>query len=76
MILPAGSSFARWCFFDYPAAIHLLNDPLPVSPNNGCGNPFRGASRLLKGTSRAEGAWQPALVGFGLRRSRASTRVI
>jgi hypothetical protein len=51
MIIPAltGASFACWCVFDFPAALHLLNDPLAVSPNNGCGNPFRGSSRLLKG---------------------------
>ena len=50
MIISAltGASFVRCCFFDYPAAIHLLNDPPAVSPNNGCGNPFRGSSRLLK----------------------------
>src|SRR5215813_10752738 len=50
-----GASFARWWFFDYPAAIHLLNDLLALSPNDVYGNLFRGSSRLLKGTSRAEG---------------------
>src|SRR5215467_1633028 len=50
-----GASFARWWFFDYPAAIHLLNDLLALSPNDVYGNLFRGSSRLLKGTSRADG---------------------
>ena len=46
MIIPA---LAGWCFFDYPAAIHLLNDPLAVSPNNGCGNPFRRSESSAQG---------------------------
>ena len=50
-----GASFARWCFFDYPAAIHLLNDLLALRPNDVYGNLFRGSSRLLKGTARTEG---------------------
>jgi hypothetical protein len=50
-----GASFARWWFFDYPAAIHLLNDLLALRPNDVYGNLFRGSSRLLKGTARAEG---------------------
>jgi hypothetical protein len=50
-----GASFARWWFFDYPAAIHLLNDLLALSPIDAYGNLFRGSSRLLKGTARAEG---------------------
>ena len=50
-----GASFARWWFFDYPAAIHLINDLLAVRPNDVYGNLFRGSSRLLKGSARAEG---------------------
>jgi tetratricopeptide (TPR) repeat protein len=50
-----GASFARWWFFDYPAAIHLLNDLLALRPIDVYGNLFRGSSRLLKGTARAEG---------------------
>lgn len=50
-----GASFARWWFFDYPAAIHLLDDLLALSPNDVYGNLFRGSSRLLKGASRSEG---------------------
>jgi hypothetical protein len=46
MIIPA---LAGWCFLDYPAAIHLLNDPLAVSPNNGCGNPFRRSESSAQG---------------------------
>jgi tetratricopeptide (TPR) repeat protein len=50
-----GSSFASWWFFDYPVAIHVLTDLLALSPNNVYANLFRGSSRLLKGTARAEG---------------------
>ena len=50
-----GASFARWWFFDYPGAIRLLNDLLALRPNDVYGNLFRGSSRLLKGTARAEG---------------------
>jgi hypothetical protein len=34
MIISAltGASFARWYFFDYPAAIQLLNDPTGREP--------------------------------------------
>jgi len=52
----AGKSFAYWWFFDYPAAIHVLDDLLAVQPNNVYGNLFRGSSRLLRGQARAAGA--------------------
>jgi tetratricopeptide (TPR) repeat protein len=56
--LPAltGASFARWYFFDYGYAIHLLNRLLAVAPDDPYGNLFRGSSRLLRGATRAEGA--------------------
>ena len=50
-----GTSFASWWFFDYPGAIHVLTDLLALSPNNVYARLFRGSSRLLKGTARAEG---------------------
>jgi tetratricopeptide (TPR) repeat protein len=51
-----GQSFAHWWFFDYPAAIHVLQRLLEVQPNDVYGNLFRGSSRLLHGASRAAGA--------------------
>jgi tetratricopeptide (TPR) repeat protein len=51
-----GASFARWVFFDYPGAIHLLNRLLDVRPDDVYGNLFRGSSRILQGAMRAEGA--------------------
>ena len=51
----AGLSLAYWWFFDYPAAIHVLDDLLEVQPNNVYGNLFRGSSRLLQGQTRAAG---------------------
>jgi Flp pilus assembly protein TadD len=51
-----GASFARWWFFDYPAAIHLLNDLLALRPDDVYGNLFRGSSRLLHGVAKTEGA--------------------
>jgi len=50
-----GASFARWWFFDYAQAIHLLNRLLGVRQNDVYGNLFRGSSRLLQGATRAEG---------------------
>jgi tetratricopeptide (TPR) repeat protein len=44
-----GASFARWAFFDYASAIHLLNRLLEVEPDGLYGNLFRGSSRLLQG---------------------------
>jgi tetratricopeptide (TPR) repeat protein len=50
-----GASFARWVFFDYAQAIHMLNRLLGVRPDDVYGNLFRGSSRLLHGATRAEG---------------------
>ena len=51
-----GKSFAYWWFFDYPAAIHVLDHLIDVRPNDVYGNLFRGSSRVLQGASRAAGA--------------------
>src|SRR5215813_470556 len=51
-----GGSFARWSFFDYPAALHLLNDLLALRPDDLYGNLFRGSNRLLHHVSTTEGA--------------------
>ena len=51
-----GESFAFWWLFDYPAAMHVLDDLLALAPNDVYGNLFRGSSRLLHGSSRAAGA--------------------
>lgn len=51
-----GESFAYWWFFDYPAAIHVLDDLLALEPNDVYANLFRGSSRMLHGSSRAAGA--------------------
>src|SRR5262249_22099984 len=51
-----GASFARWWFFDYAQAIHLLNRLLGVAPNDVYGNLFRGSSKLLSGATRSQGA--------------------
>jgi tetratricopeptide (TPR) repeat protein len=51
-----GKSFAHWWFFDYPAAMHVLDHLLEVQPNDAYGHLFRGSSRLLQGTKRAAGA--------------------
>ena len=50
-----GLSFARWWFFDYPQAIHVLNHLLEVQPDDPYGNLFRGSSRMLHGLARARG---------------------
>ena len=50
-----GASAARWWFFDYASAIHLLNQLLAVRPNDPYGNLFRGSSRLLSGATKAKG---------------------
>jgi tetratricopeptide (TPR) repeat protein len=50
-----GASFARWWFFKYPQAIHLLNRLLDVRPDDVYGNLFRGSSRLLHGAHAASG---------------------
>ena len=53
-----GASFARWWFFDYSSAIHLLNQLIVIEPNDVYPNLFRGSSRLLQGgqgSARAKG---------------------
>lgn len=50
-----GLSFAHWWDFDYPGAIQVLDRLLELQPNGVYGNLFRGSSRVLKGTRRAEG---------------------
>lgn len=50
-----GASFARWWYFDYASAIHLLNRLLSVRPNDLYGNLFRGSSRLLHGANKDRG---------------------
>jgi tetratricopeptide (TPR) repeat protein len=52
----AGLSFAYWWFFDYPTAIHVLDELLEVQPDNLYGNLFRGSTRLLHGQERSAGA--------------------
>jgi tetratricopeptide (TPR) repeat protein len=51
-----GASFARWWFFDYAQAIHLLNRLLDVRADDVYGNLFRGSSRLLNGGPKERGA--------------------
>ncbi len=51
-----GASFARWWFFDYAQAIHLLNRLLDVRPDDVFGALFRGSSHLLHGAHGAERA--------------------
>jgi tetratricopeptide (TPR) repeat protein len=50
-----GLSFARWWFFDYNQAIHVLNDLLDIRPNDVYANLFRGSSRLLRGVTLPRG---------------------
>jgi tetratricopeptide (TPR) repeat protein len=50
-----GASFARWWYFDYASAIHVLNRLLDVRPNDLYGNLFRGSSRLLHGSTTTRG---------------------
>jgi tetratricopeptide (TPR) repeat protein len=49
-----GLSFAYWYFFDYAAAIHVLERLVDVEPDDTYGNLFIGSSRFLRG--RAAGA--------------------
>ena len=42
-----GMTFARWWFFDYPAAIKYASQLLDVQPDAAAGWLFRGSSRLL-----------------------------
>jgi tetratricopeptide (TPR) repeat protein len=50
-----GESFARWWFFDYASAIHMLNQLANMRPNDVYPNLFRGSSRLLLGATKARG---------------------
>ena len=50
-----GATFARWWYFDYLGAIHLLDQLLDLEPGNPNGNLFRGSSRLRKGHAVADG---------------------
>ena len=50
-----GASFARWWFFDYASAIHVLNRLVEIRPNDVYPNLFRGSSRLLLGATKARG---------------------
>jgi tetratricopeptide (TPR) repeat protein len=50
-----GASFARWWYFDYLGAIHVLDQLLDLEPANSYGNLFRGSSRLLKGHAVNDG---------------------
>jgi tetratricopeptide (TPR) repeat protein len=50
-----GASFARWAYFDYLGAIHVLDHLLDLEPANPYGNLFRGSSRVLKGHAVAAG---------------------
>lgn len=51
-----GLSFAHWYFFNYPAALHVIDDLLVAQPNDLYGTLFRGSSRVLLGAGRAAGA--------------------
>jgi tetratricopeptide (TPR) repeat protein len=51
-----GASFARWWFFDYAQALHLVQRLLDVRPDDPYGNLFRGSARLLHGVSKTGGA--------------------
>jgi len=50
-----GQSYAYWWFFDYPAALHVLDHLLEVDPNNLQGNLIRGSARLLHGSNKTGG---------------------
>ena len=50
-----GMSFARWWFFEYHQAIHVLDRLLELRPNDVYGNLFRGSSRLLQGVTKTKG---------------------
>jgi tetratricopeptide (TPR) repeat protein len=51
-----GASFARWWFFDYANAIHLLNRLLDLRPDDLYGTLLRGSNRMLLGANKAAGA--------------------
>jgi len=51
----SGLSFAHWWFFQYAAALRVLDRLLEVAPNDLYGTLLRGSTRLLHGASRAAG---------------------
>lgn len=52
----AGMTFARWWFFDYPAAIKYAGQLLDVQPTSVVGWLFRGSSRALHHVQTSRGA--------------------
>ena len=50
-----GASFIRWCDFQYPQAINVLDVLLAVRPDDLYGTLFRGSSRVLKGLNKTQG---------------------
>jgi tetratricopeptide (TPR) repeat protein len=50
-----GASFARWWYFDYASAIHILNRLHELRPNDVYPNLLRGSSRLLHGANTSRG---------------------
>ena len=50
-----GASFARWWFFDYAGAVHVLSRLLDVRPDDLYGTLFRGSSRVLRGVTKDKG---------------------
>jgi tetratricopeptide (TPR) repeat protein len=52
----AGMTFARWWFFDYPAAIKYAGQLLDVQPTAVVGWLFRGSSRALHHVQTSRGA--------------------
>ena len=50
-----GASFARWWYFEYQQAIHLLNRMLDIAPDSRYANLFRGSSRVLSGATQTQG---------------------
>ena len=51
-----GMTFARWWFFDYPAAIKYAGQLLDVQPAAVAGSLFRGSSRALHHVQTSRGA--------------------
>ena len=50
-----GASFARWWFFEYAQAMHILNRLLDLRPDDPYGNLLRGSARMLHGVATARG---------------------
>ena len=50
-----GRAFAHWWYFDYHAAIAMLNNLVVMRPNDLFPNLFRGSSRMLSGATKAKG---------------------